>query len=156
VEVFNLYDGPVEWDADDPEGYGCGYRRIGPLLGAEQMGATLYELEQGNSNCPYHYEYGREEWLFVVSGTLTLRRPEGEQTLRTGDLVCFPEGPGGAHKITNRDPETLRVLVWSTRGDPSVAVYPDSDKIGVWTGPDSPEKIMVRRESNVDYWEGEA
>ena len=37
----------------------------------------------------------------------------------------------------------------------SVAVYPDSDKIGVCTGnPD--DNIMVRRSSGVDYYDGEA
>ena len=42
----------------------------------------------------------------------------------------------------------------STKGEPAVAVYPDSDKIGVWPG-DNRDKIMVRRESVVDYWDRE-
>jgi uncharacterized cupin superfamily protein len=153
--AFNLYDGTVERDADDPQGYEAGYRRLGLLLGAERIGATLYELEQGNSNCPYHYEYGNEEWLLCVSGTPTLRTPEGEHDLRPGDVVCFVEGPAGAHKITNNAGETARYVIWSTLREPSLAVYPDSDKIGVWPGLGNNEKIIVRRESNVDYWEGE-
>ena len=44
----------------------------------------------------------------------------------------------------------------STKNNPGVAVYPDSDKIGVWpVRGGGPDKIMVRRESNVDYWDGE-
>jgi hypothetical protein len=42
----------------------------------------------------------------------------------------------------------------STKHDPAVAVYPDSDKIGVWSG-DERDQIMVRRESGVDYWDRE-
>jgi hypothetical protein len=42
----------------------------------------------------------------------------------------------------------------STLFEPSVAVYPDSDKIGVWPG-DQRDHVIVRRESNVDYWDGE-
>jgi hypothetical protein len=38
---------------------------------------------------------------------------------------------------------------------PAVAVYPDSDKVGIFT-PDRTDDVMVRRESNVDYWDGEA
>jgi hypothetical protein len=38
--------------------------------------------------------------------------------------------------------------------EPSVAVYPDSDKIGVWPG-DRRDHVLVRRESGVDYWDGE-
>jgi uncharacterized cupin superfamily protein len=41
---------------------------------------------------PYHYTYGMEEWLLVVSGTPTLRVPEGERELARGDVVVFREG----------------------------------------------------------------
>jgi uncharacterized cupin superfamily protein len=68
--------------------------------------------------------------------------------------LCFREGPEGAHKLTNRGDEPARLLMLSTRREPSLAVYPDSDKIGAWSGSDR-DKIMVRRESNVDYWTGE-
>jgi len=37
-----------------------------------------------------------------------------------------------------------------------VTVYPDSDKIGVWVGDGNPDNTLVRRDSRVGYWEGEA
>jgi hypothetical protein len=43
----------------------------------------------------------------------------------------------------------------STRYEPVVSVYPDSDKIGVWTGRERSDSILVRRESRTDYWDGE-
>jgi uncharacterized cupin superfamily protein len=155
AEVYNLYSDDLDLDADDPPSYVARYKRIGPIVGASMVGATLYELEPGNSNCPYHYEYGNEEWLLCVSGTPTLRTSDCERELRAGDVVCFVEGPAGAHKVTNESAEQARYLVWSTMKEPSVAVYPDSDKIGVWPGLGNDEKIMVRRESAVGYWEGE-
>ncbi len=33
-------------------------------------------------------------------------------------------------------------------------VYPDSDKVGIWTG-DTETDVIVRRESKVDYFDGE-
>jgi hypothetical protein len=42
----------------------------------------------------------------------------------------------------------------STRREPAVAVYPDSDKVGVFTD-DPGASVMVRRTSSVDYWDGE-
>ena len=42
------------------------------MVGAEQMGASVYELDPGESICPYHYENVEEEWLLVLSGTPTL------------------------------------------------------------------------------------
>jgi uncharacterized cupin superfamily protein len=41
----------------------------------------------------YHYEYGREEWVLVLAGMVTLRHPDREDVLRPGDLVCFRKGP---------------------------------------------------------------
>ena len=84
------------------------------MLGAEQMGATVYELDPGESICPYHYENVEEEWLLVLTGSPTLRDPNGERELAEGDLVCFVDGPEGAHKVTNRSEATARVLMVST------------------------------------------
>ena len=156
VDPVNIHDVELSRDDDDPKGYEAGYVRLGPLLGSERLGATIYELEQGNSNCPYHYEYGNEEWLLVLAGKVTVRHPGGETELGPGDLACFPNGPDGAHKLTNKGAETVRLVMFSTKIEPSMAVYPDSDKIGAWPQPGGgDDKLMVRRESNVDYWDRE-
>ena len=48
------------------------------------------------------------------------------------------------------------LVMLSTKNNPAVAVYPDSGKIGVWPVPGGGEdQLMVRRESKVDYWDGE-
>jgi uncharacterized cupin superfamily protein len=155
VRRFNLLAAELEYDSDDPENYRAGFARIGPHVGATMLGATIYELPPGQSNCPYHYEYGNEEWLLVLDGRPTLRHPEGEDELERGDVVCFPVGPEGAHKVTNRTDSPVRFLMLSTQSEPAVAVYPDSDKIGVWPG-DRRDHVLVRRESGVDYWDREA
>jgi len=143
-----------EYDDTDPDGYRAGMARFGPSLGAEKMGASLYELPPGQSICPYHYEYGCEEWAIVLSGRPLLRHPEGVDVLSPGDVVCFPEGPEGAHKLTNTERETVRVILLSDKPTLAVAVYPDSDKIGVYA-PDNRDDIMVRRESGVEYFDRE-
>jgi uncharacterized cupin superfamily protein len=156
VQRVNLYTADLQHDEDDPAGYEADWLSIGPLLGATRIGATIYRLGPGQSNCPYHYEYGCEEWLLVLEGRLTVRTPDGEEEVEAGEAVCFPEGPAGAHKLTNRGDAPVRLMMLSTKGNPAVAVYPDSDKIGVW--PElggGPDKLMVRRESNVDYYDGE-
>lgn len=154
MQRFNLNTGKLEYDESDPEGFRAGMARFGSSIGATMLGGSLYDLPPGQSNCPYHYEYGNEEWLVVLEGKLTVRHPGGEEELDPGDVVCFPVGPEGAHRLTNRTDATVRVLMLSTLFEPSVAVYPDSDKIGVWPG-DRRDHIIVRRESSVDYWDGE-
>jgi hypothetical protein len=57
--------------------------------------------------------------------------------------------------MVNRAAENAHVLMLSTRSWPAVAVYPDSEKVGVF-GDDPGAAIMVRRSSDVDYWDGES
>jgi uncharacterized cupin superfamily protein len=151
---FNLSSAELERDDADPPQYRVGSARIGPAIGAAMLAGRLYELTGGQSNCPYHYELCDEEWLFVLDGRLTVRHPQGEDELVAGDVVCFPAGPAGAHRITNRGEATARMVIVSTRRMPAVAVYPDSDKIGVFTD-DGHDSVMVRRASHVDYYDGE-
>ncbi len=152
---FNLTAAEPEYDDTDPEGYRAGMDRFGPKIGATQLGASLYELPPGQSICPYHYEYPEEEWLLVLSGRVDVRTPEGEEELGPMEIVAFSFGPEGAHKVTNRAEETARVVMFSTKPQVSVAVYPDSGKMLANTGnPD--DRLMARRESAVDYYDGEA
>ena len=149
---FNLSDASPEYDPSDPEGYRAGADRIGPRIGAAELGATVYELPPGQSICPYHYEDPDEEWLVGLTGRVVLRTPAGEEEIGPMDVVCFPMGPEGAHKVTNRSEETARVLMLSTKPEVSVCVYPDSDKVLA----NSPEdRHMSRRSSGVDYYDGE-
>ena len=151
----NIGEPVFEYDDGDPDGFRAGMFRFGKLLDARQLGTTVYELPPGQSICPYHYEYGEEEWLLVLSGRPTLRHPEGSDELETWDVVCFPSGPAGAHAIHNDTDETVRVLMYSSLTNPAVTVYPDSDKIAVWPG-NADDNLIVHRASGVDYWSGEA
>jgi uncharacterized cupin superfamily protein len=151
---LNIAAPEFHYDADDPEGFRAGMFRFGPQLGAVESGASVYELPPGQSICPYHYEHGEEEWLLVIEGTPTLRTPAGEEQIVPWDVVFFPNGPEGAHRVRNDTEATVRVLMFSTRKPVAVAVYPDSAKIGIFT-PNKADDVMVRRTSNVDYYDGE-
>jgi uncharacterized cupin superfamily protein len=149
-DTVNLLDISTEPRAGRPEGYRRQMLRVGELLGAAAIGASLYDLEPGQSVSPYHYEHGNEEWLLVVAGHPTMRRPGGEEALQPWDVVCFADGPDGAHKVTNRTREPARVLMLSTKHKPALFVYPDSGKIGV-----VPPGKLFRLADDVDYWHGE-
>ena len=122
-------------------------------LGSTETAMYVYDLAPGESLSPYHYEYA-EEWLLVVAGSVVVRRPGGEQTLQAGDLVGFPAGPAGAHRVMNRGDTPARTLLFSSARVPAVSVYPDSDKIGVWPGNDEDDLIFLR-DSAVSWSHGE-
>jgi uncharacterized cupin superfamily protein len=154
MESYNLYDGELEEDPKEPAGYCRRWQRFGARLGGSLLGMTVYELAPGESVCPYHYEYD-EEWLLVITGRPVLRDPDGEHELETGDVVCFPVGPAGAHQVFNRGSDPLRIAMLSTKSEPAVAVYPDSDKIGVWPGNPDDNLMLRRSDGAVDYYDGE-
>jgi uncharacterized cupin superfamily protein len=154
VKRINIGTPEFTWDESDPEGFRAGMARLGGLLGAKETGISVYELPPGQSICPYHYECGEEEWLLVLSGNPTLRAPDGEERLAPWDVACFPRGPEGAHAVRNDTAETARVLMFSTVVTPTATVYPDSDKVGIWTG-DKETDVLVRRSSRVGYYDGE-
>ena len=145
----------LTYDPEDPEGFRSGVARLGPKLGATESGASVYELPPGQALCPYHYEYGEEEWVLVLYGRPSVRTPEGVEHLEPFEAVFFPKGPTGAHQIRNDTDATVRVLMWSTVVYPTATAYPDSDKVGIWTGDDA-EDLLVTRSSRVGYFHGEA
>lgn len=149
---LNLFDVETEGDENDPPGFRARAVKLGPRLrGASALGATVYDLDPGQSICPYHYEYGNEEWLLVLTGKPTYRDEDSDEyELAPWDVVLFPEGPDGAHQVTNRTEEPVRVVMFSTTHEPSIAIYPDSNKIGVW-----PPGKLFELDSAVDYWKGE-
>jgi uncharacterized cupin superfamily protein len=156
MKRINIAAPEFTYDKEDPEGFRSGMARLGKLLGGpEDTGITVYELPPGQAVCPYHYEVGEEEWLLVVEGNPTLRHPQGSDRLEPWDVVFFEKGAAGAHGIGNETEEPARVLMFSTVVVPTATVYPDSDKVGIWTG-DPETDVMVRRESGVEYFDGEA
>lgn len=158
MKPVNVFTVATETDPEDPPGYQAGAARLAPLIGAARIGGSVYDLEPGESVCPYHFEFGSEEWLLVLQGRPILRRADGEgeleEELEPGDTMCFPPGPSGAHKVTNATGHPVRILMLSTMPEVDVSYYPDSDKFGVWPGGDV-RGFLVRRESGVDYYDGE-
>ena len=148
----NVYTQEFEYDDADPAGYRAGVTRIGKAAGGRDNVVKEFQIPSGESICPYHYEY-EEEWLLLLEGAVTVRTPEGERTIERGELMCFAPGPAGAHKVTNHGDAAALALMWSSAREPSVAIYPDSDKMGVWAGED---RAMLRRaDGTVDYYDGE-
>jgi uncharacterized cupin superfamily protein len=142
-----------KYDDSDPEGFRSGMFRAG--FGAKLTGASVYDIPPGQALCPYHYEFGEEEWLVVLEGTATVRTPDGAEPMGSQELAFFPTGPEGAHQIRNDTDEPLRVLMFSNVVLPTGTAYPDSDKVAVWTG-FAGDDVIVQRSSNVGYFHGEA
>ena len=91
----NLAGAALELAAGAPDGFRAARLRIGHLLGARRTGASLYEIPPGQAVCPYHYEYGEEEWVLVLEGHPTLRTPDGTETPRPARHRLLPDRARG-------------------------------------------------------------
>jgi uncharacterized cupin superfamily protein len=154
--VFNLLE--LELDPHGMEGAPPGHEFTGasltPRVGAALTGLGVYELPPGQSAWPYHFELSEEEWLIVLAGELVLRTPDGERTLRVGDVTCFQAGADGAHAVRNAGDVAARFAMPSAApGRVDVAVYPDSGKIKV-SGRGFERRFGLGAER--EYWEGES
>jgi uncharacterized cupin superfamily protein len=101
MKIFNLYGD--DWDETrDRAGWRMKEAFVGHHIGGALLGASMSEVEPGNKHWPYHTHYANEEWVIVLRGEPTLRKPEGVHVLKEGDVVAFPRGKDGAHQIINR------------------------------------------------------
>ena len=144
-----------EWEAELP---GLRGQRVGAAAGAEQLGATLYEVDPGGRVSPLHIHHANEEMLIVLSGRPTLRTADGERELAPGELVAFPAGRRGAHQVLNRSADAARVLIASTMVYPEVVEHPDSGKVLAISGrPDETAAMFLafRKGDAVPVTEGE-
>jgi uncharacterized cupin superfamily protein len=156
--VPNAFDPKFDAGSDRP---GFTYRRakLGRQAGAEQLGASLYEVPPGQATFPFHAHSANEELLVVLEGTPSLRTPSGWRELRPGEVVAFRAGDEGAHQIVNRSQGSMRFLIVSTMIAPEVNLYPDSGKLMAATR--APGAVgegfqeAYRRDQATDYWEGE-
>jgi uncharacterized cupin superfamily protein len=116
----------------------------------ENLNFDLRQLNPGQYSAPYHFHRYAEELFCILSGSATLRTPEGLETVGQGDLIFFEKGAKGAHQLFNHTNEACIYLDIRTYLGYDVAEYPDSDKILI-----APSFEIYRKGEKAAYFEGE-
>ena len=133
--------------SSEREGYRWRAARVGRAIGSSQMGATLYELPDGERTYPFHFHHAIEEWLVVVSGTPTLRDSGGRADAARRRRRLLPDRgrgrPSGARAGDGADHLRERTISRSR----SIRTAERSAFL-------IPRKVF-RVADAVDYWEGE-
>jgi uncharacterized cupin superfamily protein len=116
----NLFD--PDWDAErDEPPFRWRRARLGRQAGAQDLGASLFEIPPGAATFPLHAHFANEEMLLVLAGRLTLTSADGStRELSAGDVVACPAGRSGAHRLDNNSDEAARVLIVSTMKAPEI------------------------------------
>jgi uncharacterized cupin superfamily protein len=151
-KVVNIHELKLEHFEKGAQ-YESRFARMGPLLGAKNLGYSYDIVPPGKRSCPFHSHRGEEEMFFIVSGSGTLRYGSEVRKIRAGDVICCPTGgPDTAHQIVNDSEADLAYLSVSTMMPAEVCEYPDSAKIGAFGGE---VRHMTPAGAAVDYWVGE-
>lgn len=148
----NIRDIPVSSKCEHGE-YEYFRRKFIHFGEADNTMVSIYEVPPRKAAYPYHLHHKNEETFFILSGEGILKTPEGERGVKAGDILFFPAGTQGAHKLTNTsEAENLVYIDFDVVHDLDVCEYPDSGKIAVW-GKDINRVYL--KETNVDYYHGE-
>ena len=103
-------------------------RVLGNLFGLDQFGVNLTELAPGAQSALRHWHSAEDEFVYVLSGEVTLVTDVGEELLGPGDCVGFKAGEPDGHHLINRSDEPVTYLeIGSRRTGQDRVVYPDDD-----------------------------
>jgi uncharacterized cupin superfamily protein len=111
----------------DHEVQGRWWRRLAPVAGLTQMGASHVVLKPGAWSSQRHWHIGEDELVVMIAGEAVLVEDEGETILRAGDVAAWAAGVENGHKMENRS-DVDCVFVAIGAGDRSTGgAYSDID-----------------------------
>jgi uncharacterized cupin superfamily protein len=102
-------------------------RTLGDLFGLTSYGVNLVELLPGTWSSQRHWHTHEDEFVYVLSGELTLVTDGGEQLLTAGMVAGFPAGESNGHHLINRGHSIASYLEIGNRNRDDEVYYPDVD-----------------------------
>lgn len=146
--------GTSEYKTDPNALTDFGLKTLIPKLGSQAASThfmfDMRQLEPDTYSFPYHFHYNSEELMMLVSGSMTLRTPEGLSVLSAGDIVFFETGETGVHQFYNHGSIPCVYLDLRSTVGLDVSEYPDSGKVNIL-----PNREIYEKKSRVAYNSGE-
>lgn len=103
--------------------------RLGDAGGITQFGVNLITLTPGSGSSQRHWHSDEDEFVFVVSGEVTLVTGKGEEILHPGDCAAFPRNLADGHQLLNKSTQDVVCLEIGSRSATDVCTYSDIDMI---------------------------
>jgi uncharacterized cupin superfamily protein len=102
-------------------------RALGDAFGLTQFGVNLTTLAPGSWSAQRHWHEKEDEFVFLVSGELTLVDDAGRHVLKPGMCAGFKAGVPNGHCLMNNSDEPATYVEIGTRSNDEAAHYPDID-----------------------------
>lgn len=116
----------------------------------QNLNFDVRQLNPGQYCSAYHYHRFAEELFLIISGSVTLRTPQGLEIINSGDIAFFEKGETGAHQLYNHTTEPCVYLDIRTFLGYDVCEYPDSNKIFL-----VPTGEIFDKDIQLGYFDGE-
>jgi len=124
--------------------------RVKKGINPQNLNFDLRQLNPGQYCSAYHFHRHAEELFMILSGSATLRTPEGLEVVEAGDLIFLEKGETGAHQLYNHTDESCTYLDIRTFIGYDICEYPDSNKIFI-----VPTYEIFSKDSQLKYYDGE-
>ena len=102
-------------------------RRLGDACNLTQFGVNMVTLGPGGQSALRHWHTLEDEFVYVLSGEVTLISNDGEQLLTAGMCAGYPAGERDAHHFINRSDQPATYLEIGSRVPGDNGFYPDDD-----------------------------
>ncbi|WP_126978329.1 cupin domain-containing protein [Frigidibacter oleivorans] len=140
MAIFHVADVPETHGVSsypDPYNQGAGnlsWRHLTDAGGLTQFGLALESLHPGGQSSQMHWESDEDEFLFMISGSLTVIE-DGEGTvIGPGDFCCWKAGVEVGHMLKNHTGEPATYLILGSRQPRNITTYPGLDLLGTPDG----------------------
>jgi uncharacterized cupin superfamily protein len=100
---------------------------LGDVFGLDQFGINVVTLEPGTWSSQRHWHVNEDEFIYVLSGEITLMDDAGEHVLTPGMCAGFKANNGNGHCLKNLTDKPVQYLEVGTRSDNETAWYSDID-----------------------------
>ena len=102
--------------------------KVSDAGGISQFGAAVQTLQPGAMSSVRHWHEREDEFLYVLSGQVTITENDGKHRLQPGDAACWPAGVPNAHTVSNESAQPCSYLIVGTRLTHDVCHYPDAGR----------------------------
>jgi uncharacterized cupin superfamily protein len=100
---------------------------LGDAAGLRDFGVNLVTLPPGAWSSQRHWHSAEDEFVYILSGEMTLVTDAGATLMRAGECAGFArEAPDGHHFINHSSADAVYIEVGSRAGN-DVCHYPDID-----------------------------
>jgi uncharacterized cupin superfamily protein len=103
------------------------WRRLAPVAGLTQMGASHVVLKPGAWSSQRHWHEGEDELVIMLSGEAVLIEDDCETIMRPGDVAAWPARVQNGHHLVNRTDNDCVFIAIGTGDRSKGGSYSDID-----------------------------